>query len=172
MYSIVNKNEINIFEKPARLIIAGSSGAGKSYFVSALIEEYRENFDHVIVIGSDLENISHLNVTRDDTFDPLNSDLSGDILIIFDDIIFNKHQMTLAAETYTRGRHKKISYIFVTQNIFLADQKYRVISLNATHVIVFRCRDLRQMQLFAKSLFARFTNTFVYKTVHQKSRQC
>ena len=104
-----------------------------------------------MVIGSELENISHLNVIRNDNFDPLNNDLDGNILVVFDDIIFNKQQMKLAGETFIRGRHKKVSSLFLTQNIFLSDQNYRIISLNATHAVIFRVRDLRQIQLFGKT---------------------
>ena len=153
MYTSISGDELNIFQKPARVIIAGSSGAGKSYFVSALISKYRQVFTKVIVIGSDLENCNNLNITRDDSYDPLNDDENGNSpkLIIFDDIIYNKSHMKLAAECFIRGRHKNISLLFLTQNIFLSDKDYRIIALNATHVGLFRSRDLRQIQYFGKT---------------------
>ena len=59
--------------------------------------------------------------------------------------------MTQAAEVFLRGRHKGISSILITQNAFLKSEHYRVISLNATHLLLLRCRDLRQIQLIGKT---------------------
>ena len=75
MYERVTEKEIDIFTKPARLIVSGASGCGKSFFVSRLIRKYRAKFDSVIVIGANLENIEDLNIKRDDSFNPLVEEL-------------------------------------------------------------------------------------------------
>ena len=151
MYRSILENEINIFEKPSRIIISGSSGTGKSYFISKLIRKYQSCFDSVIVIGANLENIDDLNVKRDDNYNPLTDDTSGRTLVIYDDIIYKKEKLATCAETFTRGRHLGISVILITQNLFLNDKNYRIISLNCTHVVIFRNRDVRQIFCFARS---------------------
>ena len=91
-------------------------------------------FERIIVIGSDLENVLGLNVLRDDFYNALNeSNECESSLVIFDDVIFNPRIMNLATEFFTRGRHKKLSLIFCTQNLFLADK-----TLNLTVVFLLR----------------------------------
>ena len=68
MYTVVKEDELNIFNKPSRVILFGVSGAGKSSLTSALLHKYHSTFQEIIVLGSDLENISELNVRRDDNF--------------------------------------------------------------------------------------------------------
>ena len=59
--------------------------------------------------------------------------------------------MKVAAECFTRGRHKNVSLIFCTQNLFLADKAYRTITLNLTAAFLLRIRDTRQVSLFGKT---------------------
>ena len=151
MYPRVTGEEIDIFAKPARIIVSGASASGKSFFVSRLIRKYRSKFDRIIVIGASLENIEDLGVTRDDSFNPLVEDLSGNTLVVFDDVICSKDKLKIAAETYTRGRHLGLSSILLTQNLYYPDPNYRLISLNSTHIIVFRNRDIKQISCFART---------------------
>ena len=153
-YTTISDEDLDIFVKPARLLISGFSGSGKSCFVSALIEKYRHKFNRVIVLGSDLEKSKELNVEFDSDFNPFEEFLKGNTLLIFDDIIYNKKLLTLAGEVFIRGRHLNISAILVTQNIFLSDKNFRQISLNTTHVVLFKHRDLKQIICFARSFLA------------------
>ena len=58
-----------------------------------------------------------MKVIRDDFYNPLNeSNACESGLLIFDDVIFNPRIMKVAAECFTRGRHKNESLIFCTQN--------------------------------------------------------
>ena len=66
MYASISDLELNLFTQPARILIAGYSGGGKSVLASKLIRKYRSAFDKVVVIGSTLENCSDLNIIRDD----------------------------------------------------------------------------------------------------------
>lgn len=149
----VNFEDLNLFNKSSRWVIAGLSGSGKSYFTSELIRKYRHVFSKVYVIGSDLENVGDIDVVRNDNFNPFDdeSELVGETLIIFDDIIFNNSLIKLAAEVYSRGRHINVSSVFLSQNLYLKNDFYRVISINATHVVLFRARDINQIKYFGKS---------------------
>jgi len=145
-------SDLDIFNEPARLIVSGYSGSGKSHFVVKLLKKYSHKFKKIIVVGSDLENTDGLNIERKDTFNPfLEDDLDSPLLIVYDDVLFNKKIIESAAEVYIRGRHLNISAIFLTQNLFFSNSHFRVISLNASHYILFKSRDLKQISHFSRS---------------------
>ena len=108
-YGVISEEELDIFNKPARLLISGFSGSGKSSFVCALIKKYRDRFQRVIVLGSDLENSTELDVEFDSEFNPFQEFLKGNTLLIFDDVIYNKKLLTLAGEIFIRGRHLNVT---------------------------------------------------------------
>lgn len=154
---IVSEKDTEIFTKSCcRLILAGVSGAGKTYLLSKLIRRYRHVFSKVYIIGSDLEDASDLNVIRDDNFNPLldSETLSGHTLICFDDTVFRPSINKIAANIFVTGRHLNISAVYLTQNIFLNDKDFRIISLNATHIFLNTLRDLRQVRYFARSFLS------------------
>ena len=102
--------ELDIFNKPARILVAGASNSGKSYLVSRLIQRWHQKFERIVVIGSDLENVLGMNVLRDDFYNPLNeSNECESSLVIFDDVIFNPRIMKVTAAYFTRARHKNVS---------------------------------------------------------------
>lgn len=155
---LVTQTDINPFHDTARILIGGVSYSGKSHFVGRLLKYYEHLFEKIYVIGSDLEGIENLNVTRDDTFDPFDesheSDTTGHKLIVLDDILNSKSKLKLACKLFSYGRHKNYSVILITQNIFLNDPNFRTCSLNASFCILFRVRDLLQIKHFCKSFLA------------------
>jgi len=151
-YTSISSTELDIFHQPARLLISGFSGSGKTFLVTRLIEKYRERFSRIIVVGSDLDHSGGLNIERCDNFNPLiDNEINGHILIIYDDVLYNKKIIETAAEVFIRGRHLNISSIFLTQNIFFSNKHFRIISINTTHVILLRSRDIKQVKCFASS---------------------
>ena len=77
MYTRIQNVDVDIFNLPARLLITGCSGSGKSFFISRLLRKYKTYFNQIIVIGSDLENCEDLQIKRYDTFNPLIDDFEG-----------------------------------------------------------------------------------------------
>ena len=150
-YEKISQCDINIFYKPARILIAGFSGSGKSTFDVILLRKYRSAFNKVFVLGADLENARDLNIQRNDEFNPFIEKLEGSNLMIFDDCLHDKKLIELASMLFTKGRHLGISCIFITQNLFLNHKSFRHISLNSTHVAILRNRDDRQITCFAKT---------------------
>ena len=153
-FTSVTDNQIDLFIEPARLLLAGNSGSGKSWFISRLINKYKDKFKTIVIVGSDLENIDSDIVTRRDSFNPLIDDFIAPLLIVYDDILYNKKLVENASETFIRGRHLNISSIFLSQNLYYNDKNYRVISMNCTHVILFRIRCLKQISLFASGMLS------------------
>lgn len=151
----VNESDIDIFYKPSRIVISGVSGAGKSSLCVNLIHKYHKKFKKIVVLGSSLENVSQIpNITRDDNFDPLSNpdELTGDnILLVFDDVMFDPELIKRASVYFIRGRPQNISSVFICHNLFMANTYFRTISLNASHIFILRMRDARQIQFFSKS---------------------
>ena len=95
------------------------------------MKKYYSKFNRNVIIGANLRNIEGLDIIRHDQHNPqTESDASEKSLIIFDDVIFNSRVMKIAAESFTRLRHKNVSLIFCTQNVFLPDKTYCNITLN------------------------------------------
>ena len=172
-YVRISEADIDIFNKPARLLISGYSGSGKSTLVKEIVAKYRNKFEKVIILGADLEDSSKLNVTHDNDFNPFEEHLTGKTLLIFDDVIYNKKLLILAGEVFVRGRHLNVSSIFLTQNLFLSNTNFRQITLNTTHIIILRHRDEKQILCFARSFLSddkvkKFLN--LYKKIVTKQK--
>ena len=152
----ISEKDLSLFDNPFRILIAGASNSGKSFFASELIRRYYLKFTKIIVIGSDLENIDDLNIERNDDFNPFDEleSLIGETLVVFDDVIFNENIIKIASQCFIRGRHLRISCIFLSQNLFLNNKYFRIISLNCTHVVLFQMRDSKQIKYFAKSFLS------------------
>ena len=177
MYSKVPADDIDLFVRPARILISGYSGSGKSTLVVSILKKYRDKFNKVILLGGELEGVEKLNVIKDDNYDPF-QELSGvgnagSTLMIFDDAIFNRKLLTLAGEVFIRGRHLKISALFCSQNLFFSDKNFRQVTLNTSHIILLRHRDEKQIVCFARTFLSdekvkKFLN--LYKKVVGKKR--
>ena len=165
---VLGAEQVEFFHTPSRFLIAGLSGSGKSFFTSQLINKYKSKFNKIVVLGSDLENIEGVEIERNDCFDPFSEELEGNTLIVFDDIIFQTKLVKLASEIFIRGRHLKISALFLTQNLFLSDKFFRLISLNSTHVVLFKVRDLKQISYFAKT-FLKDTEVDSFISIYKKT---
>jgi len=159
MYEEIDRCELDIFEEPARLVFAGYSGSGKSWLVSKLLNKYKRKFSKIIVVGSNLENVSDIEINRMDDFDPYHQPISSHVLVIYDDVLLDKGKhLYNAAQMFIKGRHGMMeeskgaySTIFLTQNIFHADKHYRSLVLNATGIFLLKQRDFRQIRLFAST---------------------
>ena len=150
MVTCVDHNQLDLFHKPARILIFGLSGAGKSYLVSKIVRKYHKKFDNIISIGSDLEKVDGL-VQRDDSYDFENKDRNEKILLIFDDSLYRKSLMEKACKAFIHGRPFNISSIFISQTLFVNDNLFRIISLNVTHIILLTIRNIKSLKLYSKS---------------------
>lgn len=149
-------DDLNLFKNPARILICGSSGAGKSILLSRLINKYCKQFEKIIISSaSTFPETGCSNVINyDGVYDPLSEEnkVPYQQLIIYDDLLLadNKEQ-SIIASAFTRGRHVGASICFVTQNLFHCNKYYRSIALNSNYVILCRMRDVGQISVFARS---------------------
>ena len=153
-YARINESELDIFKNHARILISGYSGGGKSWLASKIIKKYSYKFDHIIVLGSNLENVNNL-VKRDDSFDPYVEKPEGRILCIFDDFLFSKPLLQLAAKLAIDGRHLQISTLFLSQNLIFNNNFYRIITLNLTGHFLFKTRDQGQISYFGRTFLSK-----------------
>ena len=134
----------DIFSDPARIIISGYSNSGKSELCSKLIKLYHHKFEHILYCGVDTHSLQQDNIINSkltlsiDILNPFDYAHTNAILFILDDCFLDAVQNKNVVEAFIRGRHKNISTIFITQNLFFSGKHARTISLNCSHYILLR----------------------------------
>ena len=165
---------INIFNNPARIIIAGYSNSGKSEMCKNLIKIYHKNFNHILYCGVDshpLQRNQEINTkltVSTEILNPFDYTYLGDILFILDDCFLEAVQNQNVVDSFTKGRHKKISTIFITQNIFFSGKHARNIALNCSHYILMRNRDLGQIETLGRQIYGN-TNGKEFLNIYKKA---
>ena len=152
---------INLFKVPARVIIAGYSNSGKSEMCKNLIEIYHENFQHVLYCGVEthsLQSNEELNskmTVSSEILNPFDFTYLGSILFVLDDCFLEAVENKNVVDAFTKGRHKSISTIFITQNLFFSGKHARNIALNCSHYILMRNRDLAQVETLGRQIYGK-----------------
>ena len=160
--------QMNTFDirlkKNFKIFISGPSGSGKTYFITDLLRnldifatdppkliiyvyrvwqpKYEEMpVDYFIEDGVDLmEKIR--SYARDQH-----------TLIVFDDLIYSESIPTISRLFTVEGRHNNMSLIFVTQKMFVNDEKFREISGNSDYFLVFKNpRNAREIRTLASQM--------------------
>ena len=173
---VIEEKDIDLFINPARLIVAGFSGSGKTSLVCRIVRKYHNKFDKIIVCGTNRHPLQeeeddiarkvfvHKDIVKptrgDDDDDDDDDDGGGDDippglqrLYILDDIFTEAAQNKYVIDAFTKGRHSRISTILITQNLFFSGKHARNISLNATHYILLRQRDLNQIECLGRQIY-------------------
>ena len=106
-------------------------------------------------LGNKIENISfHQRVLTQHELDSFNCE-SSHRLIILDDLMSGVLKNQNMEKLFTQGtHHKKITSIFLSQNIFQQGSYARSIMLNIWYLILFRnMRDASQVNTLARQMF-------------------
>jgi len=172
------EEQLDLFRYPARILIAGFSNSGKSELTRKIIQRYHKKFTHIVISGTTshpLESNPDIGPKlslNQDIIDPM-SEVDGfedhNILYVIDDLFQEACESKIISDCFTKGRHKNISVILITQNLFLKGKYARTISLNCSHYILLRTRDLTQIEMIGRQIFGgggtskKFLD--VYKTV-------
>ena len=150
-----------MLKQPFRLICAGASGVGKTWFVKDLINK----LDHVVEgdvhsiiycyseeqplyekIRNEAPNVIWINGFDENLDDYLKDNFQNKILIIDDQMCEGSSSPFLLSLFSKRSHHTNTSVIFITQNLFFQGKYCRTISLNSTCFCVFKNpRDQRQI---------------------------
>jgi hypothetical protein len=172
---ISNQLHFLLPKHPARILICGTSGAGKSNLLSVMLlkqlvydkiycfsrhleqPKYKFLYNHISGIEDSLKK-ANLNMTIlkawENTLDKLpkveDLDKSYRNLIIIDDFaVSSKKEMDKISDLFVRGRHKNTTIIFLTQLYFKCS---RDIKLNCSHIILFQSYNKRELTSLAMDL--------------------
>ena len=77
----------------------------------------------------------------------------GNCVLVIDDLVLERQRET--AEIFIYGsHHMNISTFFLTQNLFVKDECFRLMSLNAAYFVLFaNIRSMRQIKTLAQQTF-------------------
>ena len=152
---------LNLFNSPSRILLVGSSNSGKSHLCDYLIRQYHEQFKRIIICGvkshpvEECPTIKSKLITSVELLDPSDYQTNSHepILLIIDDLYVEALNSPRVCELFTRGRHQNVSTVLVAQNIFPRGKYARDVSLNASHYILTRVRDLYSVETLGRQLF-------------------
>ena len=152
----------DIFNVPARIIIAGYSNSGKSVLCSRIIEKYHAKFKQILYCGvdshplQDNEEIGSKLTVSSEILNPFEYVFHDEnLLFILDDCFLEAVKNKNVVDAFTKGRHKNISTIFITQNMFFTGKHSRNISLNCSHYLLLRNRDMGQIETLGRQLYGK-----------------
>lgn len=150
-----------LFRNGTNIIVYGMTGSGKTEFVKTVLEKkHVTNFP---------ERIFYLYKIRQPFMDSWNDGIrpkikfiegldldcvkDGNCILIIDDLILEKQRQT--AEIFIYGsHHNNITVFFLTQNLFIRDDCFRLMSLNASYFVL-SCgmRSMRAVKTLAHQIF-------------------
>lgn len=150
------------FKAPSRFLLYGPSASGKTTFLiefikHRMLEPWPSSITYVYSNYS--EEFNHLakeyNINFVSNFDAEDYKILSDSLLIFDDKIQElSSNATLFDEIYTQGRHKNITSMFLSQNLYAKGM--RTMSINSNVVILFsNFRDQLSISTFARQVMPR-----------------
>ena len=181
--NIISAEVINIFQYTARIYIAGYSNSGKTHLCLSLLKKYISKFEKIIICDSP-NNIEFQNEAKLKSkleildYIPTISEISLNyqnkpVILIFDDNYFSTLNSKNVLDLTTRGRHKNINLIILTQNLLSKAKFQRDITLNMTHFLITRVRDLSQLQVLSRQIFGKeYFNkiSVVYQFIHKHEK--
>ena len=154
---------------PFTCIVAGSSGSGKTVWVSRFLKNSHKlctvRFDRVLLYYSEWQEayVQDFRLPggpevefREGLPDPADYSHDNDKkkLIILDDLM-REACTEVVSDLFSRGsHHKNLSVLYLTQNLFHQGKCARDISLNAKYIVLFKSpRDRSQIRHLAQQVF-------------------
>lgn len=159
------------FPHPSSFLLAGKSGSGKTHFIVQYLRNTRHKFDAVQIcsrekqeefanLGEILRNpqlsvIHHpAGVIPPSLYDSFNPEERN--ILIIDDLFSEAFASEEIKQIFVSGRHRNITVFLTSQNIFPAGGRHaRNISLNANYIVLFRTRDLNQLNVLSRQIFGK-----------------
>lgn len=149
------------FQHPFTMLVAGPTMCGKSAWVTKLIQQ-RERMieptpEKIIWSYKSWQGIYDSLMTEHGVQFVNGTDFDLDsqyrTLVIIDDQMADINEKMV--DLFVRGcHHDNMSLIFITQNLFFPDKKFRTASLNSHYLVLFRNpRDSSQIQCLARQMY-------------------
>ena len=154
------------FKHPFCLLVAGPTGSGKTEFVFRMLQEYK----HATTIDSDplkvlycygvwqdgyerlMPSDVHIDFHEGFSYDYL--DHNPDIVIVDDLMEEMAKDKSLTALFTKTSHHKRISVVFIVQNLFLQSKELRTISLNSHYITLLKnARDRLQVMTLGRQIY-------------------
>jgi len=157
---------LNLFRYPSRIIIAGYTNSGKTHLCTKIVEKYEGVFSKIVICGvtshplQNNANIKEKLEIHEEIIDPAvettpYTDPRAQSLLILDDNFLSSANSQTVVNSFIKGRHKNLSVILITQNIFFPGKYSRTIALNTSHYILMKNRDIYQVQCLGRQIFGR-----------------
>lgn len=84
-------------------------------------------------------------------YNPLSRKSKTKLLVVYDDFLMCNASLKIIANVFCRGRHGNISVAYLNQSLFHPNPFHRTISLNSTHFILLRLRNVNKISVFGKT---------------------
>ena len=147
---VYGHNVTNTLGHPFRMIIAGSSGSGKTELVKEMISKnyfgkrFREIHycypEYLTAIPAEFE--EHVQYHAGLLSMSYIKDIEDESLIIIDDLMLETAASEVIGKLFTVcARKRGISVILLVQNIYAQGKHFRNIRLNATAIVMFKFRS-------------------------------
>lgn len=150
---------MKVFSHPFTMIVAGSSGSGKSTFVLKLLKNSNSMIKptpgriiwHYSQWQEGYESLDGVEFKQGPPSDQDIETYSNSILIL-DDLM--SELSTLSSNLFTKySHHLKISVVYILQNLFVQSKNQRSISLNSGYITLFKNpRDFSQAVFLARQV--------------------
>lgn len=159
------------FQPCSSMCISGQTGSGKTRFVYRLLTHLDEMYVkeppkrilycygiHQPLLDEMEQHISNLKlhhgIPSNETIQDLTSDRQH-TLIVLDDLMHRVVQDVDMELLFTQGcHHRRLSVIFITQNIFPRGSKSRTIALNTYYLVLMKnMRNVSQISMLGRQLY-------------------
>lgn len=146
---------------PSTVLIAGPTGSGKTYFLRELLKHRNEMFreprpKRVIWFYGEYQTLfedmeDYVEFREGSNFESVEEDS----LVILDDLMNELSGEKKLANLFTKySHHRKLTVIFIVQNVFHQGREMRNVSLNAQYMFLFKNRrDVSQVTHLGRQLF-------------------
>ena len=148
------------FQHPFSMIIAGSSGSGKTYFTKLLMDRVSVTFEKIFWFYTEWQDAyrdcDHIDFIAGmpTSFDEYLDVTDGPKAMIFDDLMVKCASSELVAQAFTQKRHhQNVSVVLIMQNLYCQGSVMRNIHLNTEYIVLFRNpRNKSQFGHFARQI--------------------
>ena len=138
---------------PYTMVVSGQTGSGKTHFVSQLIKHHKSlhdrKFDKIVIAFTMMQPIylelkmKNQNLTLVEGFPGeavekiCKSDTNANTLVALDDMMIETENDKRLAAMFTKMRHKNVSTVFLTQNLYFKSKYMTTVTRNAHYLVIF-----------------------------------